>query len=140
MKTSNLRVGNFIKSTSFDVSRVVSIDANGNVEFVHYAIPDSEIGVWQDGEITPIRITEEWLLMFGFNKFGNLNQTYFLNHDLETSFSFGNYAHAQTDRRSKPNLIIEGRIICPDNGNLKYVHQLQNLYFAIKGTELTLKS
>ena len=34
---------------------------------------------------------------------------------------------------------IEGRFYCDKNGmQLKYVHQLQNLYFALTGSELTV--
>jgi hypothetical protein len=32
----------------------------------------------------------------------------------------------------------EGKYILP-KGNIKYVHQLQNLYFALTNTELTIK-
>lgn len=63
-------------------------------------------------EIEPIPITEEWLVGFGL-------------------------------KITDSNIIKDGYILSKINGrnfrlNLKYVHQLQNLYFALTGKELTL--
>jgi hypothetical protein len=78
-------------------------------------------------EYDPIPLTEEWLLKFGFKKtmswtytidlVGNLKLVYYLG---EKGFSIGfkNYS---------------------DFSNLKYVHQLQNLYFALTKQELEIK-
>jgi len=66
----------------------------------------------------PIPLTEDWLLKFGYDK---------------KSGYFTINGHV---------IFIEiNRFLC--NGNdieLKYVHQLQNFYFAITGTELELKT
>lgn len=78
----------------------------------------------------PIPLTEEWLLKFGFEKltdsrdgFNNSSYTYtkgisFIVHfdgvRLSTNFWIGN--------------------------EKKYVHQLQNLYFALTNTELIIKN
>lgn len=72
----------------------------------------------------PIPLTEEWLLKLGFTK-------------LDGCFGF------ETQRG---NLIIE-EDLCEITGDYndigfnspcKYVHQLQNLYFALTGSELTV--
>jgi hypothetical protein len=73
---------------------------------------------------SPIPLTEEWLLKFGFEKqmmwtyaidiIGNKKLIYYLG---EKGWSIGNKNYS-------------------DFSNLKYVHQLQNLYFALTGTEL----
>ena len=67
----------------------------------------------------PIPLTEEWLLKFGFSKYGrlNTNDNFKLIYDYDLSTFY-----------------------LDDIGlELKHVHQLQNLYFALTGKELTIK-
>lgn len=80
----------------------------------------------------PIPITEEWLLELGFEKehnTGTPDEYYWkgkgmsLTHELELSSSDRYYESMPVDN-SIP---------------LKYVHQLQNLYFALTGEELKIK-
>lgn len=65
----------------------------------------------------PIPLTEEWLLMFGFNGWDIGHYTLALTN--------GNFFHIDNES--------------PIARNVKYVHQLQNLYFALTGEELKLK-
>ena len=68
-------------------------------------------------EYKPIPLTEEWLLKFGFEK------------RYETCFQYKNF-------------ILNDKFIMMDIDitiQLKYVHQLQNLYHALTGEELTIK-
>lgn len=77
---------------------------------------------YQTKHINPIPLTEEWLLKFGFdNKY---------NKDKFTIIPKGilNYENGRTYFNSWT--ILEKQ---PD-----YVHELQNLYFALTGEELTL--
>lgn len=76
------------------------------------------IGILKNGyEIYPILLTEEWLLKFGFqfrfiiNGDYRIKQWYFEDFTL---CSFNYYYNLQ----------------------INYIHQLQNLFFAIKGKEL----
>jgi len=71
---------------------------------------------------TPIPLTEEWLLKFGFEiKQGRFGNEYFGKINLYTA----------SDKKI---------VFCYDGylKGIKYVHQLQNLYFALTGNELTL--
>ena len=73
-------------------------------------------------ELEPIPITEEWLLKFGVKNgyLGPIRRVYGLVNGSENDFE----------------LCFEiGRL---DFRTIKYVHQLQNLYFALTGQELTL--
>ena len=66
----------------------------------------------------PIQITEDWLLKFGFEK---INTTWFQLWNLRVN--------------------ISGDVEWGKNWmgvRLKYVHQLQNLYFALTQKELTI--
>ena len=71
----------------------------------------------------PIPLTEEWLLKFGFNKISGWDDYKgWIKDDVELEcdcygFDFINYLDKGVD----------------------YVHQLQNLYFALTNNELTIK-
>jgi hypothetical protein len=87
-------------------------------------------------EIEPIPLTEEWLLKFGF-KFRNTNKQYgwYLEvsknrvltwcHSKEISLDF------DLEDYDYNNTLFDF--------NCEYIHRLQNLYFALTGTELTIK-
>jgi hypothetical protein len=66
----------------------------------------------------PIPLTEEWLLKFGF-KIDKQHECDFASIGVFTISFRDNFFYDYT--------------------NLKYVHQLQNLYFALTGEELTIK-
>jgi len=115
MKASELRIGNF-----FDWSPLASMGRGQDQVTV------SNIG-YHD-LMNPIPITEEWLVKFWFEKTmawtfvvklkGNLDIVYYLG---EKGWSIGFKSYS-------------------DFSNLIYVHQLQNLYFALTGEELTIKN
>ena len=73
-----------------------------------------------DSTAKPIPITEEWLLKFGFE---NWDINAWINK-ISLHKQDGVYWHHS----------YSGHEIC-----LEYVHQLQNLYFALTGEELILK-
>ena len=81
----------------------------------------------------PIPLTEEWLKMFGANCIGAKGWNFISVNKADTSYIYFN-----------PN----GIGLAIDNGTtenaieveIKYVHQLQNLYFALTNTELTIKT
>ena len=72
-------------------------------------------------KINSIPLTEEWLLKFGFEKDNELN---FVKFSFKVHF-WSNY-----------NSYMYGWI--GGNIEIKYVHQLQNIYFALTGQELTI--
>jgi hypothetical protein len=67
----------------------------------------------------PIPLTEEWLLKLGFIKHVSQSIWYTLNK-VDVWFFDGKYVN---------DIDVE----------IKYVHQLQNLYFALTNEELTMK-
>lgn len=89
-----------------------------------------ELSFFEDGEdsinntdstfFEPIQLTDEWLLKFGFEKDG----TWF------TKSGFG---------ISIDNLKWQMKGYIATFDKCLYVHQLQNLYFALTGKELTFK-
>jgi len=127
MKATELRIGNLV------------LDTKGNINKV-----DSEALIYMSKEplnqVTPIPLTEEWLLKFGFIK-GNYNwfRLYFNPEKLEDSDCF-------TYNINSKMLCLESFYDNEKKGSIqlsssdeKYVHQLQNLYFALTSEELTIK-
>ena len=73
-------------------------------------------------EVKPIELTEEWLIKFGFKKMNYklLNKIVFYSETWDIEFS-------------------DNEFYMPDIGIVvKYVHQLQNLYFALTNEELSI--
>ena len=124
MKAHELRVGNYLKfgemrhaCNHWDI-RNLEIDEAKGVESPTYQ---------------PIPITERFLLQFGFVKRGEL---YAIDEDKFHTFSI--VLGDDYTRLSFP--IISSR----DGENFKlygirYINQLQNLYFALTGIELKIK-
>ncbi len=70
-------------------------------------------------EIKPIPLTEEWLLKFGFEE----------NTSSWTNWEKPNYSKEVRLRKAFDYLTFNSK-------RIDYVHQLQNLYFALTGEEL----
>jgi hypothetical protein len=109
MDAKELRIGNWINNGEQNI-RVSATAFNTDIS-----------------HCKPIELTEEWLLKFGLEKIsiwtfslnlvGNLDLIYYSG---EKGWSVGLKSYS-------------------DFSNLKYVHQLQNLYFALTGKELKIK-
>lgn len=130
MKVEELRIGNLVISRNNGVSKVVQI---GNSINPNYVGGLSLNGDYWENEYFEIEITEEWLFKLGF-EMDNGFSTYIIK--LFKGFliialdgSWGVYKDEYSNRTgSSYNNKLE----------IKYVHQLQNLYYALTGEELTI--
>jgi hypothetical protein len=119
MKASELRIGNSIMQDD---------------DFVFVTWWRLELMENNKIEYKPIPLTEEWLLKLGFDKLENDIPTYFkcfgnlIEDDYEYSFNI------YVDSEQNYFITVFGRKII-----IKHVHQLQNLYHALTGEELTIK-
>jgi len=126
MKASELRIGNYVK---FD-----------NHEDEYYKVSGCDISELSDELIdlnaSPIQLTEEWLLMFGFirHHYDYANDVIYIKNIADNEID-----NAEFEWGVYPNELGSG-IQIKNRKSLKYVHQLQNLYFALTGEELTFKS
>lgn len=129
MKASELRRNNLVyrfeEGVGFGIVKVTSSE----IEELECIEEDADL--WNDGfYLTEIPLTEEWLLRFGFKE--TEKQTYEITdfkdcidfcvsiYEDKVILTFWSYDHIYF-RYSEMN-----------------VHQLQNLYFALTGEELTL--
>lgn len=91
----------------------------------------------------PIPLTEEWLEKFGFEKDGVLYNLYLEESD--SSQVFIQYSTTNTDMIAVlHNYYYDWSEMEQNNTFMaimdsQYVHQLQNLYFALTSKELTIK-
>ncbi len=124
MEANELRIGNLIKE-----GKVEQID--NSIDEVYY----SGDGYYQSTyccNLNPIPLTEEWLLKFGFEKnFENLIEI-LINKNQSLHFD-------KTDNCMSLYIPINHEFIYLVFKHIKYVHQLQNLYFSLTGTELEIK-
>ena len=107
MKANELRIGNYVLLTKDNFYTSKIYQLDG---FDIYKLDESNCF-----DAKPIPITEEWLLKFGFEK-----------NSIDLFYSLKNF------------IIRHDFILCDIDirVEIKYVHQLQNLYFLLTGKEL----
>lgn len=114
MKTNELRFGNYVYDTLGKVNKI-------DLEAITYIAKETH------NQVKPIPLTEEWLLKFGFLK--DLENGIYLNIN---AYAFLYWQNNRVELLDNDNNFMIS--------HCNYVHQLQNLYFALTGKELTFKS
>lgn len=142
MKENELRIGNLVLDGKNRIVEVDSITELG-INILHDSLtlffePFNPFGDEDNNDvIKPIRLTVEWLLKFGFE-------------DVDLNMSGSNWLVkkqkglwrqairiAYSEKSEEWSLTLE--CVSPPTlsiATIKYVHQLQNLYFALTGKEL----
>ena len=118
MEAQDLRIGNWYLSTRFQTPVICEMGDFYEI----YARADGSSEYTVDDIFQSIPLTEEWLLKFGFE------------YDNETSGWDNEKLSSDYDSEIECYYIL----FYVDN-SIKYVHQLQNIYFALTGEELTIK-
>ena len=118
MKTE-LRIGNWVKT----IEGEIQIQNGWEID--------------EGNETHPIPLTEEWLERFKFNQFDDSD--FFIPLGSDKSLILMNvrgywYPRIQQEAEMSHQYIQEVNL-----NYIKHVHQLQNLYFALTGEELTIK-
>lgn len=111
IKANELRIGNLVH-TNFEREKQIT-----DIKPIDFR--ENYLNLYD-----PIPLTEEWLLKFGFEKENILS-------DGTISFKFNPYFYF--------NPLKKEGYICIHTPPIKYVHQLQNLYFSLTGEELRSK-
>ena len=128
VKPQEFTIGNYIQDFECEpyYFQVEEIKKNGQGILAVYYRNGSCMSI----EPEPIPLTEEWLLKFGFEKqMIKINDyTDFAYECIFESYEFALYQELEWSDIQK--IILH---------TVKYVHQLQNLYYALTGEELTLK-
>lgn len=122
-----MRLGNLVKIPDFtDPQQVAAVFR----EDLGFDIPLDDISTTFNrirmAAIDPIPITPEWLERVGFDKYGRLPFEMSVNKNIWVSW-INEDEGWMVDIHGEPFVLI------------RYVHQLQNLIFALTGSELTIK-
>ncbi|RAJ27274.1 hypothetical protein [Pedobacter cryoconitis] len=114
MEASELRIGNYTMD-------------HGHPEQIPYGSDIDSAGL-----MDPILLTEEWVVKFGFERF-------------EFEYEEGNETTYVLEKKNGHQFVLneslqpmDGEIAMLDY-KLQYVHQIQNLYFALTNEELMIK-
>lgn len=128
MKAEELRVGNYVNTSersgwSYQICRqgIIRTINNGSCNITPFKCIGPIVTVKYDN-IEPIPITEEWLLNLELKKWNSKNN--------ELTYS----NNKLIIHKRKDGYVVSRKWI-----TIRFVHQLQNLYFAITGEELTIK-
>jgi hypothetical protein len=84
-------------------------------------------------DASPIPITEEWLIKFGFYEYDRMGENIFFSIKPHNDMNWNLHFNRNILSVSFKDLIWDKSF------EIKHVHQLQNLYFALTGEELTIK-
>jgi hypothetical protein len=130
MTANELRIGNYVYDTLGKVNKI-------DLEAITYIVKEPH------NQVKPIPLTEEWLLKLGFEK--NKDNRWMRGKSRYAIFYFEYYATGEDNCmwRIEYHDTDYGRNEYKDCNQwgdvIKYVNQLQNLYFALTGEELTIK-
>lgn len=135
MEAKDLRLGNLYRYLHEESESIHTVD----IDFLKTQLAydeDTEDEVFCRGwHACPIPLTEEWLLKFGFEQRNGITiwmkTIQYHDENYPVTLQFTNNGTAMQIAR-----LGIGSACAP----CEYVHQLQNLYFALTGEELCLKN
>ncbi|OCA73721.1 hypothetical protein [Chryseobacterium arthrosphaerae] len=137
MNSNEFRLGNYINFGS-TLSEITGIMAE-EIMFRYKSGGENRYALLQTPGINLIPLTEEWLLGFGFES--NDGTKYNPSDEYASQFEYtldSGISHRDfVCRPSKGWIIKLGDY--DDELEVKYVHEFQNLFYALKGKELYLK-
>lgn len=131
MEATELRIGNYVNHNAYKTYKQGVIRTINHSTCCITAIGDNyKIDTIKLKSIEPIPLTPGWLTKMGFIREG---EWVILTFSPRMGIRFYNGNPGECD------IVQDGKYIAFKQGHIKYVHQLQNLYFALAGEELTIK-
>ena len=130
INAKELRIGNLVEykiTDKFDDRKEWWEVSETDADDIHWL---SKVDA-KDEDFRPIKLTEEWLLKLGFELLytGKFRKVYDFSKDLRFGYSDN---HGLSNTQSAVTFV--GNYFT----HIKYVHEFQNLYFALTGSELTV--
>lgn len=112
--------------------------AKGNSQQVVDQLGSCYVNILDEQYCTPIPLTEQWLIDFGFSNKDYDDRLYILfNQENKILFEYKFFKNGKIDCYLA-GAINQKRVMF-DDLKIKYAHQLQNLYFCLCGEELQLR-
>lgn len=128
IKANDLRINNWFNLNGKDFYIDLKI-----LYAISSGMPDYDLQ-----KINPVPLTEEWLLKFGFEN--HSEEKFFMRYYIIKNGQWYIDFYADGDCFLCVYYFNAGYIKVNVGNPLKYVHQLQNLFFTLTGEELTLNS
>ena len=130
LKANELRLGNiFDADMALNAEKILSVTSGRITAIFEYGVSFKDKTVFPLELIKPIVITEDILLQFGFELCNEAKITKRYNHDINPFIEM----ISQNDWMSSKVIVAQRSELL---ATIHYVHQLQNLYFALTGQEL----
>jgi hypothetical protein len=128
MEAKDLRIGNYVKYEGYECYREINeiskhcIKYHDSMLMPYCEAPDKPV-------IVGIPLTEEWLVKFGFWYDGNQQEARY-------NISMMGYDCVLIEGKRAFEFWVDDEYCLVD---IKYVHELQNLYKVLTGHDLTIK-
>ena len=126
LTANELRIGNYLNYQG----KIIKVEGIHNRTIYHSDRQFDQVGVEKYITFEPIPLTEEWLFKFGFEK-----DKYDYFHHIKSKIIIG---HTTTDEFFEYEYLTGFQNSHTEMCELKYVHQLQNLYYCLCGKELQI--
>lgn len=124
LKANELRIGNYLNGKQGHV--IITEIRENNIVKIHDNTSIFYVGTC----LKPIPLTEEWLFKFGFIE--KIDAYFYNDYCIEDIHNRVTWVINEFDHITDEFTAI--------GCGINYVHQLQNLYFALTNEELTLKN
>lgn len=151
IKANELRIGIqvFYNGAMAEVKGFIKNDDSLGTVIVYIAsepIPNYSRKPVSPRDIDPIPLTPEWLERIGFNAYQKVIvgfdeelQYSYRNHNLELTFTVAYVRDVTGADITRIRIRLDGEILFVPKA-IVYLHQLQNLFFALTGEELTINN
>ena len=133
-EAKDLMIGNLIQSKEYKIAHRINMFLGltmVEVDSPYFDYQTDGVGGFDLVDLEPIPLTEEWLVKFGFEH--SSNGWYQMDMGFNQYFDFLNISIEQM--KTSVSYEMDELLL----NEIKHVHQLQNLYKALTGEELTIK-
>ena len=142
MKAEEYRIGNILNYyIGSSVKQGIITGLSTNKIVIDHNTSFNLTSEFDKRRIIQIELTEEWLLKFKFKNVGIWEEfmPYYVKDGVLLFFNEHRTEYELSDYLSGYGEMRQGKYYCTTFKWINSVHQLQNLYFALTGEELTIK-
>ena len=129
LKIQDLRIGNFVLGLNNLKRTILPIASLHGDDTVRLSVSDGSIGCFPLYMIEGIILNTDWLIKFDSKKSGDIYYIPVTNLKAELHFEVFQNEIVTTLKSRFSDLVLD---------RIKYVHELQNIYFALAKSELPI--